>query len=240
MGIATKISVAIAGAALVTLSTFDTVKAQTVILESASVGSTGVFGGFSVSTNNFLGWRFQVDSTLQVTEIGGHFFTFTEPNFGNGSIFGAIVPLSTSTALPKGNPFLLEEVLSAITFNPGFPSRDVAVPLSVTLAQGNYALIFGSGLFGASGLGGMPFNNRQLPGTSFNSYFSWNGTDWENNGTSNAGVFDIRFFIKGQLVTQTNIPEPSSIFGMFLLSTLWGFSVFRFRYKADSTNITTK
>ncbi|MCC5598734.1 PEP-CTERM sorting domain-containing protein [Nostoc favosum] len=240
MTIATKISVAIAGAALVTLSTFDVVQAQTVILESASLGSTGVFGGFAVNADNFLGWRFQVDSTLQVTEIGGHFFTFTEPNFGNGSIFGAIVPLNTSNALPKGTPFLLEEVLSAITFNPGFPSIDVAVPLSVRLAQGNYALVFGSGLFGASGLGAMPFSNPELPGTTFDSYFSWNGTGWENNGTSNAGVSGIRFFLKGQLVTHTNIPEPSSIFGMLLLSTLCTFSVLRFRHKADNTAISIK
>ncbi len=88
-------------------------------------------------------------------------------------MFGAIIGLSSPTALPLGRPFNPGEVLASTIFTAPSFSDDVLIPLSVTLPPGDYALVFGSGLFGATGRGAMPLNNTDIPGSA--SYFTWNG-----------------------------------------------------------------
>ena len=62
-----------------------------IIHESASLGPTGIIGGFAI-TNQFLGSRFSVASTVNVTDVGGHisstvagtlFAAMTEHQLGN-------------------------------------------------------------------------------------------------------------------------------------------------------------
>jgi hypothetical protein len=193
MNLLTKLSCISAGAAFISLGIVSTAQAVTVSLESAPLGSTGQSGGALISSFQFLGWRFQLTDTLQVTYIGGHLGSLSP----NNEIFGAIVPLSGSNALPQGNLSQPEEVLAAtsFSFSPVFTSNDVIVPLSVTLNPGNYALVFGSGLFGASGAAVMPSNNNpNFPGSSY--FFSNvnNGFAWVSGGLSGT-----RFFVKGEI-----------------------------------------
>ncbi len=225
MSFLTKISCISAGIVFIGLAKASITPAATITLESARLGTTGqtgqsgepvIYSNESIGTNQFLGWRFQLTDPLQVTEIGGHVGTFlpnsnSELDTGNGEVFGAIVSLSDSNAVPKVNPFQLEEeVLASTSFSPGFPSRDVTVPLFVKLNPGNYALIFGTGLFGASGYGFMPDFQQDFPGSS---YFFSVDTFWEGGG----GFRGARFVVKGESVVFTPIPEPTCTLGLLTL-----------------------
>ena len=111
-------------------------------LQSTTLGSTGHISGSSVSTNQFIGWRFQIHSTFSVEHIGGHLLS--DP-FSSGNIFAALVSLDSITAVPHGSPFADNELIAATTFRPSFPSEQVTVPLAATLQPGSYALVFGTG-----------------------------------------------------------------------------------------------
>lgn len=168
--------------------------AADVIHESAVLGPTGVVFGVSLSTGQYVGSRFHLDSPVQVEQIGGHLV-------GTGTLFGAIVSLSGHGALPSGNPFDGTTVASTV-FNAGFPSTDFRTPLSVQLPPGDYALIFGSGQFGATGNGFMLNNNTDIPGQA--SYIISNSLNWSNSPFSN-----MRFVVEGAVGTV--IPEPSTL-----------------------------
>ncbi len=162
------------------------------IHESATLGPLGNFGGTTLSGTQFLGSRFSVTSTVQVGSIGGNI-----AEFAGGDLFGAIIGLSSPLALPTGSPFTLAEVIASTTFTGTSLSADILVPLSVTLSPGDYALVFGSGEFGATGTGFMPFNNTDLAGAS---YFFWTGTQWVD------GLANMRF-----VVSSSSAPEPSTL-----------------------------
>ncbi len=157
-----------------------------VIYESATLGPTGEISGISIFTKQILGSRFSVSQTVEVTEIGGHIGGSVP-----GGIFGAIVQLSGP--LPSGSPFDVGEVIAFTTFSPNRPSTDISAPLSVILPPGDYALVFGSGLFGATGSGSMPPNNPLTPeGTG--SLFFWNDVfNWVDGGA----FTDLRFTVNG-------------------------------------------
>jgi len=182
------------------------VEAQTLILESANLGPTGQNGGFALGDSQFLtqylGARFSISQQFQVTAIGGHLFTFLPPE----PLFGAIVRLSGPNALPTGNPVDTDWLASTTFIGPN-PSADFSTPLSVILPPGDYALIFGSGQFGATGFGAMPSTNLDIPGQA--SYFFWNGGSWTNGG------FDkTRFFVEAIIDVDIDIKpgsDPNSI-----------------------------
>jgi len=163
----------------------------TLIYESATLGSTGQISGLSVGSNQFLGSKFSITKTFEVSAIGGHIGGLT--GFG-GDVFGAIVKLSGPSALPTGSPFTGSEVLASTVFIPDFPSSDVSVPLSVILTPGDYAIIFGSGLFGATGGGFMRTVDVDTPEGS-GSYFFWEGNVWAAGGFNN-----VRFTVNGSEV----------------------------------------
>ncbi|MFQ5591019.1 MAG: hypothetical protein ACE5HE_07655, partial [Phycisphaerae bacterium] len=131
----------------------------------------------------------QVTRTVEVSAVGGH-LTMHE-GFEGLTLFAAIVVLSDPAALPVGAPLDEGEVVASTVFDAGRPSSDVRVPLAATLDPGAYALIFGSGLFGATGVGGMPLNNADLPGAS---YFFWNGNAWIDDPFT-----DARFVVEGSI-----------------------------------------
>jgi hypothetical protein len=111
----------------------------------------------------------------------------------------AIVSLSGPDALPSGSPFNTTTIATVTFTLPVYEDADVSIPLSVELQPGNYALIFGSGQFGASGVGAMPSDNIDIPGQA--SYFGWWNNVWNNDSISNE-----RFVVYGEVV-----PEPSTL-----------------------------
>jgi hypothetical protein len=213
MNLLKKIFYASAGAVFIGLGTVTMTQAVTVTLESVPLGSTSVGGGATINADIFLGWRFQLTDTLQVTDIGGHLISY--PNVGDEKIFGAIVSLNRPNALPQGNPFQSGEVLASTSFNAGFPSSDTTVPLSITLNPGNYALVFGSGLFGASGEGALPDLPIDPPFIPKELYLIWDNSSWRE-GAINGG----RFVVKGELSTSTPVPEPTCLLGLMAFGVL--------------------
>jgi hypothetical protein len=145
--------------------------AAQVVLESATLGATGQIGGTSVTAQQFVGWRFQVAQRFAVAEVGGHLLGFIDPG-SSGPIFAALIRLAAPQALPAGAPFLPAEIMASSTFMPPFPSDEILVSMQVTLDPGSYALVFGSGLFEATGGGALPnsFDQIDIPPTTIDSY----------------------------------------------------------------------
>ncbi len=209
------LSISIAGAALFTSGNL--AQASTITLESVPFNSVDVRteGGFDVNDQQFLGWRFELDSTFQITDIGGSFFgTSFIPN---REIFGAIISLSEPDALPLGSPFLPEEVLAATTFTTPVGHNDLLIPLEVRLDSGNYGLVFGSGLFDATGgsimsfLDGMPFNEPE--------FFRWDVNVFPMGSIETrwvGGSSPTRFVVVGS----TPVPETSSVLSLLALGTI--------------------
>ncbi|MCZ6581745.1 MAG: HYR domain-containing protein, partial [Thaumarchaeota archaeon] len=101
--------------------------------------------------------------------------------------------------------FTVSEVVASTVFTPpGRVSSDVSVPLSVTLPPGDYALIFGSGLFGSTSTrGGIMISNGVDTPAGVGSYIFWIGSisTWRDGGGSN-----LRFTINGNILEDTTPP----------------------------------
>lgn len=183
-----------------------------IIFESATLGPTGGLGGITLGSTEvqlpplhektradfFLGSRFSVDTVVDVESVGGVMYSDR-----GGSFFAAIVSLSSSTALPSGNPFDMT-TLATTVFTPPAANNDILTPLSVTLNPGDYALIFGSEFFGATeGYGAMSASNADIAGPA--SYIGWQFWGGESGNWYNSpGAAGLRFVVTGM------IPEPGS------------------------------
>jgi hypothetical protein len=155
----------------------------------------------TLSKERYAGQRFTVTNPVQVTAIGGDI-----GDFSAGPLFGVIVSLAGTDALPSGNPFDSSTVASAF-FNAPFPSQDISVPLSVILEPGTYGLIFGSNVSVDVFMGS---NNLALPGADF---FVWNQQHvpgpfkWTDSGGQPPGTPSPRFVVYGETI----VPEPSTL-----------------------------
>lgn len=216
MNLITNLIASTAGASLVSLGAVSAVQAVT--LESASLGSTGETGGYEISfspINNaaqFPGWKFDLDTTFEVTAVGGHLGIFDPSK----TLFAAIVELNNPDALPQGEPFAPGEVLASTTFSPTYPSSDISTPLSVTLKPGTYGLVFGGGLFGATGgeflkEGFIPTNNSALPGETYFDYsccISSGGEPFHGIWRTSGFLNNARFVVEGNPISGVSVPEP--------------------------------
>ena len=167
-----------------------------VILESAHLGTTGQSGGASLFARQYLGARFHVDNTVVVDHIGGHLYGGPSP--ASATLFGAIYRLSGPTAFPADNL----TPLAMTTLRPPFPSSDLLVPLSVTLNHGDYALVFGSGLFGANGHGGIAVPADQFATDQASFIFFEPEAGWREYRLSQP-AFAPRFVITGVIIPGT-------------------------------------
>jgi hypothetical protein len=165
------------------------------IYESATfAGPTGL-GGYAVVPERWFGARFHLSGPLtEILSVGGDF-----QNFG-GTVFGAIVPLAGPNAFPTFDGFNPVGDLGHTVFTPTSPSSDIKAPLHLFLPAGDYAAVFGSGAFGASGTSALPTDNSELPIYN-SSIMRWinNGSGWQNADAS---------FPRG--IRLTVVPEPST------------------------------
>ncbi len=166
-----------------------------VIHESASFGGNVPTASAVVSNIQFLGSRFSTTVPVQVTEVGG--------NIGSGGeIFAAIVALPSPTGLPSFAPTEIENnALAGTIFDAGSASTDVLTPLAVFLPPGDYALVFGSGAYGATGSECMQDVNTDLPGASRFFGDKNQGDIWINTALTNR-----RFVVQGSIV-----PIPAAL-----------------------------
>lgn len=171
------------------------------LFESAELGETGVVPSpetpaANVNAFSFNGVRFSLTSPAMTNEIGGHFV-------GDGTLFGAIVELNGSDDFPISADLSTSDVLGTTLITLSDPSEESVGGLDLLLQPGNYALVFGGGLFDAQGSGGALLNNSDL-GSGDNIGFM-QGFGW---GERRGGF---RFFVSG-----VSIPEPSASAAVFL------------------------
>jgi hypothetical protein len=176
------------------------------VFETATLGQTGLTpSGVGIYNDQFVGAKFELASSVTTTAIGGHFGTTTP--IGNNQFFGAIVALSGPNDFPDSADLSTPDVLGTALLT--FPnlSAEISAPLSVSLTQGHYALVFGSGLFGATGNGGgATLNNNTIGAPSWISYRPLD--NWNVSNLDGA-----RFFV-------TAIPEPTAA---MLLAVGWSW-----------------
>jgi hypothetical protein len=141
-----------------------------------------------------------------VDHIGGHFV-----KSDGGTIFGAIASLGGPLGLPSGTPGTFSPIAET-TFSVPNKSSDLLVGLSASLGPGDYALVFGSNRFGATGTAAFAGGDKDKgqPSTFYSSATSWLNTPLPGS----------RFVVTGQasldtgnggIVGPDNIGGPTSL-----------------------------
>jgi len=172
-----------------------------VIFESAVLpddGSGNYLLGGPPGLDQFLAVRFSLASTVTTAAVGG----YIDGGFGE-SYFGAIVALSGPGDFPDSEDLSTADVLGVATIPGTLSPADSSGALVLVLPAGDYALVLGSGLFGTTAVGGMPFNMTNVGAPS---YF-FKGTTGSGVGYTDFGLNN-RFFI---LDSTTAVPEPASL-----------------------------
>ena len=163
---------------------------EAAVYASAASGPIGQTTGVEISSGSWLAWGFGFLEDTTVTSIGGH-MGFT----GDGSIFGAIVPMGTDpSALPPNPDNITSDAIAWAIFGSDVPlSSNNYLPVAglsggpVQLNGGQfYALVFGSGKFGANGSAFMTQNN----GFGQVTYSTSGNGDWVSTGQ-----IGTRFFV---------------------------------------------
>jgi len=161
-----------------------------VILESEPL-ITNPNGGYVVADSVYIGARFTLDEPRLITSIGGQVYG---RQYDDRTLFAAVVPLAGSDLLPDNeieNTALLIKVFTAPLETNSL--AQVKIPTNLILDAGDYGLVFGSGLFGATGSGWVTtpkygaYENRSwflaydngwmTPGTTQTTRFVIEGTD---------------------------------------------------------------
>ncbi|MEY2881946.1 MAG: hypothetical protein RLZZ15_4326 [Verrucomicrobiota bacterium] len=119
---------------------------------SNDIGAPTGAGPRTVGSGQFLGERLTL---IRPTRILGAKAEFTQ---GGGSFFAVLVALPSADALPNGpsalnRGFDAGQIVAGTTFSISAPTT-VVVPFAYDAPAGSYALVFGSGIFGATGSGG--------------------------------------------------------------------------------------
>jgi hypothetical protein len=176
----------------------------------------GVGGDFypTVSWGQFLGARFELATPVTLESVGMEFRN------ASGTFFAAVVPLSSMTDLPNGNPaagipFNAGEVLASRVFevDVGSTPQMVATSFPLNLSPGVYGIVFGSGLFGADGWG-QSVGYAKVPGSS--SFF-WSSEPWR---WQDAQVFPPEAYAQNNIMIVL-APEPGGMALMALGLSGW-------------------
>jgi hypothetical protein len=194
--------------AAVALLTWGSAGRAELIYESATTVATGdtmnSIGGTQTDLEFSSGVRFLLDEAVRAEAIGGHFATSVA--VGNGQIFGVIAALDDGLDVPDLDTDVVAQTLLTLP-TPGF-SDNISGSVSVLLQPGWYALVFGSGRYGAT--------------SDFASAIKTNGNGPVNDGidttftlrTSDNALFlqtpGARFFLEGRYEGASVIPEPGA------------------------------
>lgn len=136
------------------------------VLETARPAAWWGAGTFNLNGNLFLGQRFTLNRYTRIDRVNTWLYWPSEP------IFVAIFPLAGPNSfppLPTHPNFENLALGSALTTTGPYPEDYAADFGGLTLAPGNYAVVFGKGKFGATGEGGMITVSDQIvtPGSLF-------------------------------------------------------------------------
>jgi hypothetical protein len=193
--------------------------AQAALVYESATHTDDDAGDYSIYNTRWFGAGFTLTETTTITAIGGEF------DYISGNIFGAIVALDSAGGLPSFNPSdLAANTLAYAVFTGSGTATDLTAPLSVTLAAGNYALIFGGqGPFeGATGVGGMTEDNDLVGSPNLFQYFDGvYGDTWTHRS-----IYDgLRFYVEG--TPAGAVPETSTWAMMILGLGMVGYAMRR-------------
>lgn len=167
---------------------------DTYLFETARPTARWSSSTFFVNNTTFWGARFDLTETTYIDEAA------TWLRNGTGTIFAAIVELASPGANPPapGTPDFASAVVASALIDVGSASDEYAANFGgLELAPGSYALVFGTGLLGATGASGiMAVSDQTLPADHIN----WTGSFW----STGAGI-DYRFVLRG-----STIPTPGA------------------------------
>lgn len=163
-----------------------------------SAGYSGIdYGDYVLSDYDVIGAAFTITQQTQITGIGAQFGAYN-----GGTIFGAIVPLASLNSRPAGGLSQLGSIALAdtvFTVPSGTTALDYTVPVSVSLNPGTYAVVFGSGLFGAEGYADLgDYNNPEGSPNLFRAFFSNDFQAFDDNG--------VRLTVAGSAVSPVPLP----------------------------------
>jgi hypothetical protein len=184
-----------------------------ILFESGTLGPTGItwqqaidgeVPGENVNPNAFSGVRFELTQPVITSRVGGH---FVGPANTYDTFFAAIVLLDNENDFPDSSDLSTQDVLGSTVIEFPEPSAEVFGNLSLSLDPGWYALVFGGGLFGANGNGGVLSNSNDIGNPDYIGFLS--GFDWGNRLPSK------RFVVEGSIV-----PEPTSAATALFLSLI--------------------
>jgi hypothetical protein len=165
-----------------------------VILETATLGPNPQ-PAIGVAGLQWVGARFSISQTTHVDEIGANLA-------GVSTLFGAIVPLSGPNGLPAFAPSQIQSfALASTVFGVTLTIQDYSAPLSVTLAPGDYGVVFGVGPFGSLGAANLTSGNIPTAQASFFNALNVISDSWHDQPTFTG----LRIFVLG-----TSVPEPST------------------------------
>lgn len=177
-------------------------QADPVVYASATRPAPGTGGGLHFTETNFIGVKFQVDAATTTSAIGGYFYA---RDAGDSLVFGALVALSGADDLPDSADLSTPDVLGTTLISLNGTPADRRGPLSHSLQPGTYAVVFGSGLFGATGNGIMVFSTPiGSPAYFFKDEF------FPNFRQSHGAFSPTRMFVEGAPVPAP-VPEPASL-----------------------------
>jgi len=189
------------------------VRSETILFESGTLGETGVpsedvfnqvVPGANLNQFSFNGMRFELDQPTRVSRVGGHFVGAVS---GGNSLFGAIIRVEDEDDFPDSTDLSTSDIVGSTVFSLPDSSALTYGEINLVLEPGWYALVFGSGLFDASGRGAALLNNEI--GESSNLLGFLSGFGW---GSRQSGMY---FVVEGSAV-----PEPSSITAASVLLVL--------------------
>src|SRR5688572_22009327 len=198
-----------------------------VLYESGALGPTGVpftdlVGGIVPGTNInafvFPGVRFELNEPAITTQIGGHFVAPI-----SGTFFGAIIALEDENDFPDSIDLTSPDVVGSTLLTLPILSDEVFGDLSLSLDPGWYALVFGSGLFGAGSYGGAVRDGLDIGDPSYIAFDP--NLDWFNLNIFQTFFDNHRFVVKGSIV-----PEPNTLcLTVLIVSSTFLYGQTRFR-----------
>lgn len=152
----------------------------------------------SVDRDNHIATRFHVDATVHVSHVSAWM------HYGSGTVFAALVHLPTASAEPESYDSVefASSLVGTTLIATGGAARDYAGNFDdLELTPGDYALILGSGRFGASG----EANLMEVDDEIINPGSLW----WtQNNGWLNLSNRTFHITLRGDVPRLSIAPDP--------------------------------
>ncbi|WP_146446475.1 hypothetical protein [Botrimarina colliarenosi] len=171
-----------------------------VYFESAPDDAIASSNSTSVSSGFFSGMNFEVDRPTRISQIGGRFSS------GSQTVFGALFRATGFIDPPDSTDLTSSDVLATTLID--IPSRPFGGPpvdafgeVDLVLEPGYYGVVFGSGLFGATGSTGLASVDSEY-GSQFTYSFR------TSDGSRFTQSSNVRVVVEGESLAGTHQVRP--------------------------------